>query len=149
MISDLNWYSFRSRKVNHIRPPGKELGATRWSRGWIQRRGDGLLLRLGLGHSIGKDYPWKSSNPNLLLRLGHPIGKDYPWKSSNPNLLLRLGHPTGKDYPISNRKRRTLAKLATAGGNLLQCIGESYFNPFEEVIVGWIYEPHGHFGKWT
>ena len=36
--------------------------------------------------------------------------------------------------PISNRKRPTLAKLATAGGNLFLCICDSYFNPFKEAV---------------
>ena len=60
-----------------------------------------------------------------------PMAKITHGSRANPVIF------SDSDIPltISHRKRPTLAKMATAGGNLFYYIGESHFNPFKEAIV--------------
>ena len=71
-----------------------------------------------------------------LARITHGSRATPIFSSDSDNPLAKITHGSrATPIPICNRKRPSLAKLATAGSNLFLCNGESYFNPFNEAIV--------------
>ena len=97
-----------------------------------------------------RSTPIFSSDSDIpLARITHGSRATPIFSSDSGIPLAKTTHGSrATPIPICNRKRPSLAKLATAGSNLFYCIGKSYFNPFKGGDC-WFFEPRGHFGKWT